>query len=199
MLDRGAMMPHALPDWENPAVLGINKRRTHVPLRSHSSPSSAAAQFNLPTAAGKEGGGPERLYQGGLRRLSGCPWAFRLFPCPAAVPPGFPAPGFDASGWAPIPVPCSWECAGHGTPIYTNFVYPIPLDPPFVPRDDNPTGCYLHSFSVDEAQLKDKRCEGEKTSFRAKRVHAHHQRSYTMMQLPLRHRGTGSGCTCPRR
>ena len=38
----------------------------------------------------------------------------------------------DAVGWAPIPVPYSWECAGHGTPIYTNFVYPIPLDPPIV-------------------------------------------------------------------
>jgi len=42
-------------------------------------------------------------------------------------------------------VPRSWECEGHGTPIYTNFVYPIPLDPPFVPAA-NPTGCYRRAF-----------------------------------------------------
>ncbi len=45
-----------------------------------------------------------------------------------------------------LPVPSNWECHGHGTPIYTNFVYPIPLDPPFVPQEDNPTGCYRFSF-----------------------------------------------------
>lgn len=50
-----------------------------------------------------------------------------------------------------IHVPLSWECAGHGTPIYTNFVYPIPMDPPFVPEDDNPTGCYRHCFQYDPA------------------------------------------------
>jgi hypothetical protein len=47
-----------------------------------------------------------------------------------------------------IPVPGNWECHGHGTPIYTNYVYPIPVDPPFVP-ERNPTGCYRHSFDVE--------------------------------------------------
>lgn len=52
-----------------------------------------------------------------------------------------------------IPVPCNWECAGHGTPIYTNFTYPIPVDPPFVPKDDNPTGCYRHTFTLEPQDL----------------------------------------------
>lgn len=46
-----------------------------------------------------------------------------------------------------IPVPSNWELQGYGTPIYTNFVYPIPVNPPYVP-DANPTGCYRHVFHV---------------------------------------------------
>lgn len=46
---------------------------------------------------------------------------------------------------AQIPVPSNWECHGHGTPIYTNVVYPIPVNPPFVP-EDNPTGTYWRRF-----------------------------------------------------
>ncbi len=49
-----------------------------------------------------------------------------------------------------IPVPSNWELEGYGTPIYTNFIYPIPLDPPRVPREDNPTGCYRTSFATPE-------------------------------------------------
>jgi hypothetical protein len=49
--------------------------------------------------------------------------------------------------WLQLPVPGSWECHGYGTPVYTNFVYPIPMDPPHVPKD-NPTGCYRHTFDV---------------------------------------------------
>lgn len=55
-----------------------------------------------------------------------------------------------------IPVPSNWECQGHGTPIYTNFVYPIPIDPPRAP-DANPTGVYRHSFAAP-APLEGHRC-----------------------------------------
>jgi beta-galactosidase len=46
-----------------------------------------------------------------------------------------------------ITVPGNWECQGYGIPIYTNFQYPFPLDPPFVPTD-NPTGCYRRHFHL---------------------------------------------------
>ncbi|XP_061995531.1 uncharacterized protein LOC133713503 isoform X2 [Rosa rugosa] len=36
---------------------------------------------------------------------------------------------------------------GFDRPIYTNVVYPFPLDPPFVPVD-NPTGCYRTDFVI---------------------------------------------------
>ncbi len=53
-------------------------------------------------------------------------------------------------------MPSNWECEGHGIPIYTNIVYPFPLKPPHVP-DDNPTGCYRHTFEVDSRWLVNKR------------------------------------------
>ncbi|XP_022139268.1 uncharacterized protein LOC111010223 isoform X2 [Momordica charantia] len=42
-------------------------------------------------------------------------------------------------------------CQMHGfdKPIYTNVVYPFPVDPPHVP-EDNPTGCYRTYFHLPE-------------------------------------------------
>ncbi|GAX79960.1 hypothetical protein CEUSTIGMA_g7399.t1 [Chlamydomonas eustigma] len=133
-------------EWEDPSVLQINKLKTHAPLRSHSTFPSAVRYF----AAKKN---PREQYQGGLIRLSNCKWKFKLFQNPFEVPGTFSDTEFDTSSWDEISVPGNWECAGYGTPIYTNFVYPIPLDPPFVPPD-NPTGCYVHTFDVDAAVME---------------------------------------------
>ena len=40
------------------------------------------------------------------------------------------------------------ELQGHGRPQYTNFIYPFPVDPPFVPTE-NPTGCYRLEFLLE--------------------------------------------------
>lgn len=44
-----------------------------------------------------------------------------------------------------IPVPSNWQLHGYGRPQYTNVVYPIPYDPPYVP-DDIPVGVYGRSY-----------------------------------------------------
>ena len=112
-----------MPDWENPALLGINKRRAHAPLRSHQSITSAVGHFNPRHHVSISS-------SGSLQMLSGCQWTFKLFPNPKAVPLDFYSSTFTPSEeWSQISVPYSWECAGHGIPIYTNFVYPIPLSP----------------------------------------------------------------------
>ena len=49
-------------------------------------------------------------------------------------------------------IPMNWECHGYGRPQYTNFSYPFPVDPPYVPRN-NPTGCYCLDFVVEEDAL----------------------------------------------
>lgn len=44
-------------------------------------------------------------------------------------------------------VPSNWQMHGYDRPIYTNIVYPFPVDPPYVPSE-NPTGCYRSTFSI---------------------------------------------------
>ncbi|TDD32242.1 DUF4981 domain-containing protein, partial [Nonomuraea terrae] len=73
-------------------------------------------------------------------------WRFRLSPV-ADVPADFADPGYDDSSWDELPVPSHWVLHGHGTPAYTNVVYPIPVDPPHVP-DENPTGDYRRVFDL---------------------------------------------------
>ena len=57
---------------------------------------------------------------------------------------------------AQIEVPGNWETQGHGYPIYTNFQYPFPITAPWVP-EENPTGCYRRTFTLDTALPRDRR------------------------------------------
>ncbi len=45
-----------------------------------------------------------------------------------------------------IPVPSNWQFHGFDRPQYTNVLYPIPYDPPYVP-DDTPVGVYYKDIN----------------------------------------------------
>ncbi|MBP1559930.1 MAG: glycoside hydrolase family 2 [Oscillospiraceae bacterium] len=45
-----------------------------------------------------------------------------------------------------IPVPSNWQLHGYDKAQYTNVVYPIPFDPPYVP-DNIPVGIYQRKYS----------------------------------------------------
>ncbi|KAG5565113.1 hypothetical protein RHGRI_001118 [Rhododendron griersonianum] len=79
-----------------------------------------------------------------VKSLSGY-WKFVLAPNPAHVPLNFYDSTFEDSAWGTLPVPSNWQLHGFDRPIYTNVVYPFPLNPPHVP-EDNPTGCYRKYF-----------------------------------------------------
>lgn len=51
-----------------------------------------------------------------------------------------------------VQVPGNWETQGFGRPVYTNFKYPFDVNPPYVPSD-NPTGCYITSFTVESEAM----------------------------------------------
>lgn len=123
-----------LKDWENPQIVGINKRPGHVPLGAYP---DAAMALTCDRAASPF-----------MRSLNGT-WKFHLAPAPEQVPADFYAPDFDVSAWAEIQVPGNWQLQGFADiPIYTNVAFPFPADPPFVPAE-NPTGCYRTSFDLD--------------------------------------------------
>lgn len=76
-------------------------------------------------------------------------WDFRLSDT-ASAPLDFLGESLDTpGGWGSIPVPAHWQLHGHGAPVYTNRVYPFPVDPPYVPYE-NPTGDYRTTFSIPE-------------------------------------------------
>lgn len=77
-------------------------------------------------------------------------WSFALSPSLAEAPDGIESPDFDDSGWGTIPVPSSWPMQGHGSPAYTNIVFPFPIDVPYVP-DENPTGDFRRRFTWSQS------------------------------------------------
>lgn len=66
-------------------------------------------------------------------------WRFAYFACDEAL---------DAPvRWSAIQVPGCWQLQGFGSPNYTNYNYPYPCDPPYVP-DEVPCGVYERSFDL---------------------------------------------------
>ena len=124
-----------LPDWEDMHVVGRNREPMHVPLGAYADAEMAK--------------GCDRFVSPYRQSLNG-EWKFSLAESPRTVPEGFFADTFDVSAWDDIPVPGNWQLFGYwDKPIYTNTIYPFPVDPPHVP-EKNPTGCYRRTFTVDE-------------------------------------------------
>ena len=75
-------------------------------------------------------------------------WRFRLLPSHRGLDDAVADPDLYDADWDQISVPSHWVLTGdgaYGKPIYTNVIYPFPVDPPNVP-DDNPTGEYRRRF-----------------------------------------------------
>ena len=85
-------------DWENPAVLGINKLPYHSTLQL---PSRQKECKEIVSLDGQ--------------------WHFRWSPNPDERPMGFEAADYDVSRWDKIAVPGNWQTHGYGTPIYVNM------------------------------------------------------------------------------
>ncbi|WSQ12631.1 DUF4981 domain-containing protein [Streptomyces sp. NBC_01231] len=77
-------------------------------------------------------------------------WRLRLSATADAEDDSFAEEGYDAGRWAEVTVPGHWVLQGDGAfgaPIYTNVLYPFPVDPPHVPTE-NPTGDHLRVFDL---------------------------------------------------
>ncbi|MFI1414466.1 glycoside hydrolase family 2 TIM barrel-domain containing protein [Streptomyces sp. NPDC020707] len=81
-------------------------------------------------------------------------WRFRLSATADAEDDSFAGQGYDSGDWAEVTVPGHWVLQGDGdrdfgAPIYTNHLYPFPVDPPRVPTE-NPTGDHLRYFDLPD-------------------------------------------------
>ncbi|MBR6179779.1 MAG: beta-galactosidase [Prevotella sp.] len=130
----------AAPDWENPAVLGINKLPYHATLQL---PSKWKECKEIISLDGE--------------------WQFHWSRNPQERPVEFYREDFEVRGWDKIKVPGNWQTQGFGTPIYTNIDYPFKRNRPSVtsepPRDwtayenRNPVGSYVTFFDVTKEML----------------------------------------------
>jgi beta-galactosidase len=121
------------PDWENPAVFGINKEPARASFMTYTD-RKAAMDDNYSSS-------PWYLLLNGT-------WDFSWAPRPDSRPADFYKEDFNTTGWDKISVPSNWELKGYGIPIYTNVSYPYPNNPPFIDHKDNPVGSYRRTFDM---------------------------------------------------
>ncbi len=76
-------------------------------------------------------------------------WDFSFYNSLLDLPDDFLTQNFTQQ----IPVPSNWQNHGFDHHQYTNFCYPFPFDPPFVP-DENPCGLYHRTFSLNKDSTK---------------------------------------------
>ena len=135
------MLAQKAHDWENPAVLGINKLPYHATLQL---PSKWKECKEIISLDGQ--------------------WLFHWSPTPESRPTDFYREDYDVSPWAKIMVPGNWQTQGYGTPIYTNIEYPFVRNRPSVttepPKDwtayenRNPVGSYVTFVEVTKEMLQ---------------------------------------------
>ena len=133
-----------LPDHLNPRLTGRNR----LPPRSRFT--------SYPTAEAALAGINDGVPSPWEKSLNGL-WQFELYERPELVPDDWNT----ADRGDDMPVPSHWQLAGELTPTgnkyghisrphYTNWAYPWPIDPPFVPTDRNLTGVYRLRFTVPD-------------------------------------------------
>ena len=135
-----AVQAQSTHDWENPAVLGINKLPYHATLQL---PSKQKECQEIVSLDGE--------------------WRFHWSRNPEERPADFYRENYDVSRWDKITVPGNWQLQGFGIPIYININYPFVRNRPSVttepPKDwtayenRNPVGSYVTYIDVTKDML----------------------------------------------
>lgn len=81
-------------------------------------------------------------------------WRFFYANTPEGIPNDFFLTSFKDSKWDKIDVPSNWEMKGYGDPLFRNVPTPFKANPPYTPREYNPTGAYRRTFNIP-SQWKD--------------------------------------------
>ena len=121
---------------ENPQLFSENQAPMHVPLMPYESAQQALED--------QWTGSPFYLTLNGA-------WKFKLYENPAAAADVFEDGQASAPGWGEIQVPGTWQMQGYDHIIYRNIPQEFrPYDPPHVPADYNPVGCYVRDFALPD-------------------------------------------------
>lgn len=134
-LSLAAAAQQALPEWQNPEVVSLNKERPRSYFMTYT---------NRDIARDNDFSKSDWMIN-----LNG-KWSFKYFDDYRQIPSDFMSPKLDDSKWDKINVPGNWERQGYGTPIYTNHGYefqPKNPQPPSLPTAV-PAGVYRTTFDL---------------------------------------------------
>lgn len=125
-------------DWENPELPSRNVIAPHASFIPNTSETAAINGHPSPFEMSLNG-----------------TWKFKIVKNPSERPLDFYKSTFDIGKWNNIKVPANWQTEGVDSYIFTDVEYPIPVNPPYVPKDFNPVGSYKREFDLPES-WKDK-------------------------------------------
>ena len=139
------------PDWENPEVFAINKEVTRATALPYANETQALKNHFSSSPYYKSLNGNWQFYW--TDKVADAPKDFYLEENYADhVKPiwkkGTPNQISGQSGWTLMPVPGNWEFNGYGVPMYLNIGFGFPVNPPYIDREDSPTGSYRHKFDI---------------------------------------------------
>lgn len=86
----------------------------------------------------------EREKSDRIQMLNGV-WKFKFYSSIYDLKTPFYKEDSEISDYEDVSVPGVWQNYGYDKHQYTNFRYPFPVDPPYVPQD-NPCGTYIREF-----------------------------------------------------
>jgi beta-galactosidase len=117
---------------ENTSIFELNQEEGHVPIVPYNTSEEALEDNRQST---------------NILSLNGT-WKFHFANTPEGTPANFFAARYNDKSWDTIHVPSNWEMQGFGDPIFRNVNAPFKTNPPFIPREYNPTGSYRKTFNL---------------------------------------------------
>lgn len=75
-------------------------------------------------------------------------WKFFWCDTPAGIPDNFFEENYPDKKWGLIEVPSNWEMQGYGDKLFRNVSAPFQANPPYAPKEYNPTGLYRRTFRL---------------------------------------------------
>lgn len=124
------------PYYSDPAITHVNTQ--------------ASRAYYIPFSTAKNAISRQKEESDRVTLLNGN-WKFSYFPNQYEMDEKMLLPEYDDSQMDELPVPSVWQMYGYDHHQYTNYQYPFPFDPPYIPLE-NPCGLYRTSFYLKQGQ-----------------------------------------------
>ncbi|MDO5336495.1 MAG: glycoside hydrolase family 2 TIM barrel-domain containing protein [Eubacteriales bacterium] len=106
--------------------------------------------YYIPASKYMDGLAEQREKSDRLQMLNG-EWQFKYYTSIYDLKENFYESDYCTDEFKRVLVPGVWQSYGYDTHQYTNYRYPFPADPPYVPQE-NPCGAYIRTFTYEKLE-----------------------------------------------